>query len=62
LSTVATIDPSIGVITQLMDEKMTDAQIILKQAEQIMALKAAVRVQSRVICLLTGLLTSSDQD
>jgi hypothetical protein len=59
---MAAIDPSVGVIGTLLDEKMDDAQIILKRAEQIMTLKAAVRVQSRVICLLTGLLTSSDQD
>lgn len=52
------IDPSIGVITQLMDEKMSDAQIIIKQAQQIAALKAAVKIQHEAIAVLTTLLVS----
>jgi len=62
VSTVAAIDPSVGVIGTLMDEKMADAQIILKQARQIMALQAALRVQQQAICGLTTLLLASDPD
>jgi hypothetical protein len=58
---VAAIDPDALILARLMDEKLEDAEIIVRQAQQIAALQAAVRVQGRAICLLTGLLIS-DRD
>jgi hypothetical protein len=52
---MAALDPDVGVIARLIDERLADQETIQAQAEQIEMLTTVLHAQRRALCALGAL-------